>query len=172
MKKKLRFILLNGPIGSGKSTIANLLKSKLKRTAMFGVEDIRGFISDFKPNKEDHLLTWKIIHSMCDEYFKNGISVLLEQSYCSKENVNQFLRLAKKHKCSIGFYHLYAPRSILLKRINQQKKDRKVSRTKIISNIKKHEEMIYPDATVIDTSEMKPAEVAKLIVNDLKRLEK
>ena len=168
MKKKLRFILLNGPIGSGKSTIANLLKSKLKRTAMFGVEDIRRLISDFKQNREDHLLTWRIIHSMCDEYFNNGILVLLEQSYCSKENVNQFLRLAKKHKSALGFYHLQEPRSILLERINQQKKDRKTSKAKIIRNIKKHEEMTYPDATVIDTSEMKPAEVAKLILNDLK----
>ena len=168
MKTRLRFILLNGPIGSGKSTIANLLKSKLKRTAMFGVEDIRRLISDFRHNREDHLLTWRIIYSMCDEYFKNGISVLLEQSYCSKENVNQFLRLAKKHKCAIGFYHLYAPRSILLERIKKQKKDREASKAEIISNIKKHEEMTYPDAIVIDTSEMKPAEVAKLILNDLK----
>ena len=168
MKNKLRFILLNGPIGSGKSTIANLLKSKLKRTAILSVEDIRQLISDFKYNKEDYLLTWKIIYSMCDEYFKNGISVLLEQSYCSKDNVNQFLHLAKKHKCVIGFYHLYAPRSILLERINQRKKDYKTSKAQIISNIKKHEQMTYPDATVIDTSEMKPAEVAKLILNDLK----
>ncbi|MCH7828471.1 ATP-binding protein [Patescibacteria group bacterium] len=168
MKKKLRFILLNGPIGSGKSTTANLLQSKLKRTAILSVEDIRQLISDFKHNREDHLLTWKIIHSMCDEYFKNGISVLLEQSYCSKDNVNQFLRLAKKHKCSIGFYHLQAPRSILLERIKQRKKDHKTSKAKIISNIKKHEETTYPDAIVIDTSEMKPVEVAKLILNDLK----
>jgi len=39
---------------------------------------------------------------------------------------------------------------------------------KLITNIKEHEEMTYPDATIIDTSAIKPAKVTNLILNDLK----
>jgi len=169
MNKRLNFILLNGAIGSGKSTIANLLEKKLKRTAIIELEDIRQLISDYKQGKkEDNPLAWKIILRMCDEYFKNGVSVLLKQTVCSQEFVNKFLRLAKKHKCIIGFYHLQAPRNELLKRIKKRKKTRIVSNDLIMRNIRKHEKINYTNATIIDTSTMKPSEVAKFILNDLK----
>lgn len=45
MKKSLNFILLNGAIGSGKSTIADLLEKKLKRTAVIEIEDIRKLVA-------------------------------------------------------------------------------------------------------------------------------
>ncbi|OGJ04426.1 hypothetical protein A3F97_02970 [Candidatus Nomurabacteria bacterium RIFCSPLOWO2_12_FULL_41_10] len=168
MNKKLNFIFLNGQMGSGKSTITNLLRKNLKRTALLSIEDIRVLLSDFRPSTEDHLLAWKIIYRMCDEYFKNGISVLLEQIVCSEEVVNKFLRLAKKHKCVIGFYHLQATRNILLSRIEKREKDQKPAKNAILKNINKHEKMIYPKAAIIDTSEVSPSEVAKLILNNSK----
>ena len=168
MKKSLNFILLNGAIGSGKSTIADILEKKLKRTAILEIEDIRKLVSDFKQGEEDNALAWKIIYRMCDEYFKNGVSVLLKQTVCSQEMVNSFLRLAKKHKCTIGFYHLQAPRNVLLERIKKRQKIRKVSKILINRSIEKHEKINYTQATIIDTSEMKPSEVAVFILKGLK----
>ena len=170
MEKRVNFILLNGAIGSGKSTIVDILKTKLKRTAILEIEDIRQLISDYKQGKkEDNSLSWKIIYRMCDEYFKNGVSVLLKQTVCSQEIVNKFLRLATKSKCNIYFYHLQAPRSELLKRISKRKKARKVSKALVITNIKKHEQIHYANATIIDTTKMKSSEVAIFILNDLKK---
>ena len=155
-------------MGAGKSTIANLLRHKLKRTAILKIEDVRELISDFKHNSEDHALAWKIIYRMCDEYFKNGISVQLEQTVASKEIVNKFLSLAKRHKCSIGFYHVRAPKNILLDRIHSRSKDRKATKALIMSNIKKHEAMIYPGATVLDTSKVSSNEAVKIILTRVK----
>ena len=154
-------------MGSGKSTIAKILQSKLKRTAMLSIEDVRELLSDYKPSSEDHLLAWKIIYRMCDEYFRNGINVLLEQTVCSEEIVSKFLRLAKKHKCTIGFYHVLAPKRILLERINSRVKDRKATKALIVSNIKKHEVTRYPGATVFDTSTMSAAQAVQIILRDL-----
>ena len=152
-------------MSSGKSTIAELLADKLERTAVLEIEDIRRLVT----GSEDNLLAWKIIYRMCDEYFKNGVSVLLKQTVASQDLVSKFLRLAKKHECLIVFYHLQAPRSVLQKRINNRKKSRAPSKALISSNITKHEQIKYTHAKIIDTTKMKPSEVAKLILNDLER---
>jgi len=97
MKKRMNFILLNGAMGSGKSTVARLLENKLTKTAILEIEDIRRLVT----GSEDNQLAWKVIYRMCDEYFKNGVSVLLKQTVASQDLVNKFLRLAKKYKCNI-----------------------------------------------------------------------
>ena len=156
-------------MGTGKSTIAALLEKKLERTAVLEIEDVRELISDFQRGKVDNALAWNVIYRMCDEYFKNGVSVLLEQTVCSPDMVNKYLLLAKKHGCTVRFYHLRAPKQKLLKRINARKKDRHASKALTISNIEKHEKINYIGATVIDTEKMKPTEVVKLILKDLKK---
>ncbi|MDP3795352.1 MAG: AAA family ATPase [bacterium] len=167
MKKRLNFILLNGAIGSGKSTIADILEDKLKRTAVLEIEDIRRLVSDSRKGTYDNALAWKIIYRMCDEYFNNGVSVLLKQTVASQDLSNTFLDLARKCKCTIGFYHLRAPRDELLKRMKNRQKVRNASETLIKSNIRKHENINYTDAAVIDTSRLKPSEAAQFILDDL-----
>jgi len=151
-------------MASGKSTVAELLQTKLHKTAVLEIEDVRRLVTGI----EDNVLAWKVIYRMCDEYLKNGVSILLKQTVASHEIVDRFLELAKKHNCTIGFYHLQAPRHELLKRIKQRRKDANVSNDLMTSNIAKHEKINYPAATVIDTSEMDAGAVAKLILRNLK----
>jgi len=173
MEKRLNFILINGPMGSGKSTIAKLLKGKLKRTAVFGGDEIKWFVSDFKRSKKDNLISKKVVYRMCDEYLKNDIDVLLAQGFYSVDNADELLRLAKKHKCNSRFYHLTAPRKVLLDRLSKRKQARDatkpIPRTRIIRNLRNHEKISYSNATIIDTSEMQPSEVVEFILKDIKK---
>jgi predicted kinase len=186
MKEQLNFILLNGTSGSGKSTVARLLEKKLKRTAVLEIEDIRCLVSDFKQGELDNLLAWKIIYRMCDEYFKNNVSVLLKQGVSDQNFVNWFLRLAKRHRCVIGFYHLQAPKDVILQRIAERKnaqrnilvkkiakidgvkKQKNWSKTNMLKSIEAHEAIHFTNATTIDTSRLKPDEIAAFILADMK----
>jgi predicted kinase len=160
--KKLDFILLNGAMGSGKSTIAGLIADKLERTAILEIEDVRRLVT----GSEDNGLAWNVIYKMCDEYFKNGVSVLLKQTVASQELVDKFVNLAKAHECNIHLYHLQAPRSELQKRITAREKSRSAAGL-IASNIAKHEQITYNNATAIDTTKYTPREVGKLILINL-----
>jgi len=150
-------------MGSGKSTVARLLANQLEKTAILEIEDVRRLVT----GKEDNALAWKVIYKMCDTYLKNEVSVLLKQSAASQDLVNRFLRLAKKHGCTIAFYHLQAPGNVLLKRIGRRKKAGHASRDLIASNLRKHQEINYRNATVVDTSRISPNKVADLILGDL-----
>ncbi len=162
MKKQLNFILLNGAMGSGKSTVASILEKKLKKTAIIEIEDIRKLVSP-----EDNELAWKVIYRMSDEYFKNGVSVLLKQTVASHDIVKHFFKLAKKYKAKINFYHFQAPSVELQKRISQRKKTRNVPKNLILSNIKKHQNIEYKDAAIVNTHQNKPNQIAKLILSNL-----
>ncbi len=163
MKQRLNFILLNGAMASGKSTVANLLQKKLDRTAILEIEDIRRLVT----GAEDNALAWKVIYRMCEEYFKSGVNVLLKQTVASTDVVNKFLRLAKQYDCHILFYHFQAPQDELLKRIKQRRANKNVSGSLVRSNIQKHENINYPTATVINTQKMTASEVTKLIMRNL-----
>jgi predicted kinase len=161
--KRAHFVVFNGAMGSGKSTVAALLATKLKKTAILEIEDVRGLVT----GKVDYPLAWKIIYRMCDEYLKNGVGVLLKQTAASEDLLGKFARLGKKHRCVIGVYHFQAPKLVLLKRIQQREKERKASKALIARNLRKHEKIRYRNATVIDTSKMGPHEVAGLVLSDL-----
>ncbi len=163
-KQAINFILLNGAMGSGKSTIAKVLKKKLNNTAIIEIEDIRKLLT-----QEDNALAWKIIYRMCDEYFKNGVSVLLNQTVASVEIAENFIKLAKKYKCNIGFYHLVASTTELKKRISLRNKPRTVTINLVNSNISKHALIKYPNAYQIDTSKTTPTQASKIVMDNLSR---
>ncbi len=163
MNNHINFILLNGAMGSGKSTIAKLLRNKLRNTAIIEIEDIRKLVTE-----EDNSLAWKIIYKMCDEYFKNGVSVLLNQTVASDELTEKFIKLAKRYKCNIGFYHLKASSTELRKRISLRSKSKTVTKNLINSNISKHALIKYPNAIEIDTSKTTLAQASKIILDNLK----
>jgi len=159
-------------MGSGKSTIAKLLKAKLKRTVLIGGDEIKWFLSDFKRSKKDNEIIHKVVLRMCDEYLKNGINILLVQNFYSKERVNEFLKIAKKYKCNKKFYLLNAPRKVLLERIDKRPMakgaNKPIPKTRILKNLRNHDKIGCSNTTIIDTSIMKPREVAKFILKDLK----
>ncbi len=151
-------------MGSGKSTIAKLLRKRLSNTAIIEIEDIRVLLTE-----EDNGLAWKIIYRMCDEYFKNGVSVLLNQTVASEELAEKFIKLAKRYKCNIGFYHLKASGTELRKRISLRSKFRTATKNLINSNISKHSLIKYPNAIEIDTSKTTPIQALKIVMNNLSR---
>jgi predicted kinase len=147
-------------MGVGKSTVSNILRKKLPKTAIIKIEDIRSLVT----GPEDNTLAWEVIYKMCDEYFKNGVNVLVEQTVASTNIVNKFLKLAKRYKCNICFYHFMAPKEELVKRIKNRQSKSRIAKNLIASNYEKHQLINYPSATIIDTSTMSPAQISKLVL--------
>lgn len=170
---KTHFIIIDGPMGSGKTTIAEALHRKLKRTAMVGVDRIKWFVSDFRRTKEDNRIAREALLAMCQAYLRNSISILLPQGFVRSESMAPFLKLARKMKCQLVQYRLTAPRDVLLARLSQRPKaalaNKPVPKTRILKNLRLHANHAYQGATLIDTSKLSPTQSVAFILKDLKK---
>lgn len=158
-------------MGSGKTTVANLLHPRLKKTAHIGTDRIKWFVSDFKRTKKDNEIARRVLIAMCEEYLRNGISLLLAQGFVTSSGRKPYIALARRMKVRLFQYRLYAPRKILLERLAIRPKaslaKTPVPKTRILRNLKLHNAHKYRGATIIDTSCTTPAEAADRIYKDI-----
>lgn len=165
-------IIIDGPMGSGKTTIANLLNMKLKRTAHLSIDRIKFFVSDFKRGTEDNAITSAVLLKMIDEYINQGVNVLIAQGVYKKEYLLPYLKIAKKNKLNVFLYQLEAPKKVLLERISSRPipSDAKtpVSKARILKNLKLWEENRQTFEKVFDTNLFSSETIIKLILRDIK----
>ena len=164
------FIIIDGPMGSGKSTVAEMLHPKMKKMAYVGVDRIKWFVSDFRRTKKDNAIARKVLIAMCDAYLKNGVGILMAHGFREYATMKPFLQLAKRRHARLFQYRLEAPRHVLLDRIAKRPKAKlAIAKSRILRNLRAHAKFQYRGATLIDTSSMTPHQVADFILKDLRK---
>jgi predicted kinase len=173
MKKFLAII--DGPMGSGKTTIGKILHSSLKRTAVLSTDKIKFFISDFERNETDKAITAAVLMQMCKEYIKHDINIVLPQGFWKKEFINPYIDFAKENNLALFIYQLEAPREILEERIRNRGTPLNIKipvpQERIKENLDNWEMHRYKAEKVFNTSELSPEEVAKFILKDIENLQ-
>jgi len=177
MKKFI--IILDGPMGSGKSTIGEMIAPKLKRTALVNEDKIKWFISDFRRSKRDNAIVRAVLVAMCKEYLRQGINLVVAQGFLKKKRpIAPFVAMAKKHKAALLIYHLDAPKQILLQRIKERMKGRNkirgarppIAKTRIHRNIKNWKANRYALGKEFATDKMSAQQVTEAILREIKLL--
>lgn len=162
-------ILLDGPMGAGKTTIAKILHGKMKRTAHLGLDRIKWFISDFKRVPKDNEIVRNVILAMAKEYLRQGIGVILEQGM-KKELVEKLKRMARAQGARCLVYQLDAPKPLLFERVKRrpQKPGKpKVSNARVERNYQIHLKNKYRKAIILDTKKLSARQIADRITKDL-----
>lgn len=164
-------IIIDGPMGSGKTTIGKLLQAKLKRTAMLSIDGIKFFISDFERGERDNAISAAVLMQMCKEYIKHDINLLLPQGFWNKKYLEPYIKLAEKNNLKLFIYQLEGSRELLLQRIKNRPTSElaktPVSEERILANLKTWEENRYELGKVFNIDELSSEEIADLILVDL-----
>lgn len=173
----LFLIVIDGPMGSGKTTTVQLLKSKLGGAAFLSRSEIKKFISNFDEEFHNKVVQ-NVTTVMVDEFLKNGVSVVVEWAMRS-ERVEAFQEIAKIYNAHCFVYELHAPKDTLLKRVEERtgvllNKEELPAENK--ENVQKNFEKNYSfridhkyqSATVIDSGTLNTEEIVTRILNDLK----
>lgn len=163
--------IIDGPMGSGKTTVGKLLHSKLKRTAVLSTDAVKFFISDFERGDRDNMISAAVLLQMCKEYIKHNINVLLPQGFWKKEYLDPYIKFAKENNLKLFMYQLEGPRELLLERIhNRPKPDlarTPVPEERILKNLETWEANRYQSEKVFNVAEMSSEQIAELIFVDL-----
>ena len=164
-------MIIDGPMGSGKTTIGKLLAKELPRTAMLSTDAIKFFISDFERGERDNAISAAVLREMCKEYIKQGLNVLLPQGFWKKEYLEPYINLAKENNLKLFVYQLEGSTDFLLERIKNRPKPEAaktpVPEERILKNLKTWEDNRYQLGKVFNVNELSSEEIAKLILKDL-----
>lgn len=178
-KSKLFIVVIDGPMGSGKTTLSKLLNKKLEGTARVPLDEIKKYISGTKKDHSFKKISQEMVMIMTEEYLKRGVSVIIE--WAMKEvHVKDFIKIAKKNNAQCFIYQLNAPRELLVERVKERTKillNKPKLEKKNIKNIEKHFEehydfhkkTKYDEAVIIDSEKLNPEQIVKLILKEIKK---
>lgn len=163
-------IIIYGPPGAGKTTLADFLHGELSHTAHIGIDHIKRFISEFREIPTHQEVSTRIINVMADEYLNNNINVIVEQGI-DTTGIKELEKIANKHNANFFVYRLEAPHEVLDERVRERttKLGKPEIPKDVIENLRNtFHENSYPSTRVFDSGSMSTQEQANQIFDDLK----
>lgn len=172
MKQKF-FIILDGPMGAGKTSVTKLLRTKLSRTAIVGWDTTKAIISDFGTGAEDGKTLVSIQSDLVKSLIGHGMNIVMDAGFSRGGRMLPFIKIAKQKGYSLHIYQFTAPHKVLLERaVDRPKFDwekKKISKANIIKNIHFYNENKYTgQATLIDSNLLSTTQIASLILKDIR----
>lgn len=169
----MKLIIINGPTGIGKSTIAKKIHDKLPLSFLLDIDAQRRHISNYRENrKESGELSFVISRAIVDEYLKSGHDVVIDKTIINTNTtLNKFVEIGEKHNADIYEFILNSSKETLLKRAEERgyKDEGLLTPEKVAEFWEAAQEYIKnkPEAVVIDTKNLDADGVFKIIVGHI-----
>jgi len=117
----MKLIIVNGPTGIGKSTVAKKIHEKLPLSFLLDIDAQRRYISKYKENrKESGELSLVVSRAIANEYLKSGHDVIIDKVIVNTTTALGFIELGKKHNADIYEFILNSSRETLIKRAEER----------------------------------------------------
>ena len=166
MKQFIMF--LDGPKGSGKSTVGGLLKLKLSNTDFFGLDEERRKISGAKTNTEFNNQAFQAILENTEKSLVAGKNVVID-SGLKEGRIAQIHQVLSKHKASLFSYAFIAPYNVLLSRVRERdaQKGKTTDEKRFQETYATQQAKDFKNFTIFDTSKISPEDIIVQIITKL-----
>ena len=172
-------LILDGPMGSGKTTASKILNEKLEGTARVALADVKRFISGFEKDHAYNKISQEVIIVMTEEYIKRGISVIVEWAM-RKERAETLKAIADKYNARFFMYQLDAPKELLIQRVKDRTKlmlNKPELSEKNLENIHEnfetnyafHVEHRHTGANVLNSEKLSSEQIVEKIIKEIEK---
>ena len=168
-RDKLFMVVLIGPAGAGKTTLAEFLKNNLSYSAHVSSDNIKRFISQFREIDSHNRVSFNVALAMANEYLNNRVSVIFDKNM-SSEDVQKLKDIADKHTIDFFLYRIEAHPDLRTQRIAERTaKTNKpmMSKEGMDKLSKRYEENSYPGNAVFDSGKLTIEDMAEKVFRDL-----
>jgi len=114
----MKFIILNGPAGVGKSTLSENLNQAMPFSYHLRLDAIRRHIGDFKNNvAESTELAFEIGLKIADMFLTRGFDVIFDKGLRDEAQIEEMILFAKKYNAEVFEITLWADKETVLSRV-------------------------------------------------------
>lgn len=158
MKRNIA-IIIRGPIGVGKTTIAKLLQDKMPGSVIISVDNFKHIISP-KSSTMRTKIAHKVANFFINELIKNRIDMIIEEIF-RDEHYDNLIRTLRNKNYDVFSFFLTAPEEVLIKR------DRNRLKNKGVNIVKKFYVSLKPNKMdfIINTSTSKKRIIMSILKN-------
>lgn len=162
-------IILNGSCGVGKSTVAQVIASKLERSVHIRGDDLRNLVFDAKINEEQNMLVDRNVLSLVRNYNKsNYCNIIIDNVYENKQHLETLTEEIRKIDPCIYVFRLYVSLEENIKRNAGRKKESIMEESRVRELYEVFRGQGDSVGKVIDSSKLSVDETAGLILQRIK----
>ena len=115
----MKLIILNGPCGVGKSTIAEKLHASMPLSYLVDVDAVSRNISHYRDYKEERReLTLTVARAMMDAVLSSNRDVIVDKMVYDPAILDSYHTIANKYHAEVFEIILWAPKDVVMQRAN------------------------------------------------------
>ncbi|MEX0598396.1 MAG: AAA family ATPase [Candidatus Paceibacterota bacterium] len=117
----MKIIVINGPTGIGKSTIASKIHQDLPLAFLLSIDEQRRYISHYRENRiESRDLVHKIALDIVNNYLQTGNDIIIDGVITDIEFIEKIIQIGQKHNAQIFEFILNSDKDTLIKRAKER----------------------------------------------------
>lgn len=124
----MKLIILNGPVGVGKTTLGKQLQEKLPLSFFFHFDEIRRHIGQYHDYPhESRNLAFELAFSCAEKCFEEGKDFIIDkimynkvENGTAKPTLDILYQIADKHKAEVFEFLLWADKVTVMNRLDQR----------------------------------------------------
>lgn len=165
----MKLIIINGPSGVGKSTVAVQLHKDIPLSLLIDIDAWRRNISGYREHREESLaLAYQFTISVVDSYLKSGNSVIIDKAILGNNSMlDALVTLGKQHNAEIYEFVLFADKEKVLARADERgfRAESLLTREKVEELWEKASKLMdeRPDAVSIETNNIHQDDVYRTV---------
>jgi predicted kinase len=108
----MKLIIINGPSGVGKSTIAARLHKELQASILIDVDELRREIPEYRERREESLrLAYERTADIIEQELKEGHDIIIDKAISYSDTLDAFIDRGKKCGAEIYDFLLFADKA-------------------------------------------------------------
>jgi predicted kinase len=158
-------IIIRGPSGIGKSTVASLVHEKIENSANIDIDVIKRMIS-FDSTKERTEIAHAVTRSFVKELIDKNFNIIIEEIF-RDDHYEKIIKILDESHYNHYTFFLTAPLELLIQRDAQRENKIKGSETitRLYKEIQPRENEIVLDVASLSTQEIVDVMLSKIDVN-------